>query len=201
MTEIHVETKELPACVRVALERAGYKRKDIGVSLTETLRSPGAYGTGYRAFVCVINLATGAAKTEVGAWGGANPFSNSPLDRGPESMPLPPGFVAITGSVGHKALLSLYMNPANAAPWLPAPSEVTARQAWILGCYAGLTSAGRKDEFARRGPERPTLEEIDELVSRGLLSRNKAGATALTTEGRNAAGDPGARQRFVPRGA
>ena len=196
---MYVETKTLPDSVQAALRAAGYHRADIEVEVKAELYARGAYGTGYRAYFALVNLATGETQVELGAWGGANPFSALPLDRPePQRLTLVPGFAVLTGSVGHKALLDLVLHPDNAARWLPAPAEITPRDKWILGCFAGLTSAGRKNEFERRGKHAPQEAEIAGLVSRGYLSRNKAGATAITTKGRNAAGDAGRRQNFVP---
>ncbi len=62
--------------------------------------------------------------------------------------------------------------------------ELHHANAWT---FKGLTSAGRKDEWSRRGSV-PSETELDALATRGLLKRAKNGATQITTEGRNALG-------------
>jgi hypothetical protein len=56
-----------------------------------------------------------------------------------------------------------------------------------LAQYRSLSSAGRKDEWQRFPASKPSDAEIDALVAKNLLSKNKAGAVSLTTDGRNAA--------------
>jgi hypothetical protein len=81
---------------------------------------------------------------------------------------------------------SIYIHPTAIAPLLPAAPAISDRDKSILLAFRSLTSAGRKDEWSRNAASRPTTEELDRLVAAGLLSRNKAGAMAITTEGRNA---------------
>jgi hypothetical protein len=56
-----------------------------------------------------------------------------------------------------------------------------------LYCHHAITGGQyRRDELARRAVP---AETVDALVSRGLLARNRAGATSITTAGKNAVGD------------
>jgi len=50
----------------------------------------------------------------------------------------------------------------------------------------GFTSAYRKELFA---DNKVTPDEVDALVAKKLVAKNKAGALSLTTAGKNAAGD------------
>jgi len=195
---MYIPTKTLPDSLRDALASVGYGRTDIEINVADHFSAPSAFGDGCRASAMVVELATGRREETQGSWGGANPFEAKPIDQG-GSCALPPGFAALTSS-GFKNLWRLYIHPQNAAPLLPARSELSPRDAWILGCFAGLTSAGRKDEFVRHGRHGgPTPDEISSLVARGLLKSNRAGACQITTEGRNSAGEAGRRQGFVPR--
>jgi len=180
---MYVPVKTLPDSIRAALRSVGYGGKDIDVEVSETFQAPGSYGAGHRGRVLVVELATGRTQYAQGSYGGDNPFSTSPVDSY-EKSPLPPGFAALTS--GHQKIWHLHLNPANAAAWLPGPPEVSPRERWILWAYDGLTSAGRKDEFERRGRgAAPSQDEITELVRRGFLKQNKAGAVQITTEGKN----------------
>jgi hypothetical protein len=67
---------------------------------------------------------------------------------------------------------------------LPAGAEVTEREKEILRIVRSYNSAGRKEAFAYN---KITAAEIDVLVSRKLLSRNKAGAVSITLAGKNVA--------------
>lgn len=184
---LYTETKLLPETVRRALENAGHHKADIEISQATEFRAPGAYGTGSRGYVAVVNLATGESQESFGSWGGANPFQTLPVDEPDGKAPLAPGFVAIVGNVGYRSFFELIVHPENFAKVLPPADEsVTPRERWILGVFKSLTSKGRKDEFGRHGT--PSAAEFDSLVARGFLTRNKAGAMALTTAGKNAAG-------------
>jgi hypothetical protein len=78
---------------------------------------------------------------------------------------------------------SLTVRPDGLDPSLLAAPAVSEREATILACFRALKSSARPGYLARG---KVTPEEIDSLVSRGYLSRNRAGSTAITTEGRNA---------------
>lgn len=185
---MYVLVNELPQSIQRALRSVNYNRKDIEVEVGETFSAPGAFGSGHRARVMVVNIATGAAQYEEGSWGGGNPFEHRPVDQPSGSSKLPAGFVALTSS--HSKFWTLHVNPANAAKLLPEAksTDLTIREMWILHAHKGLTSAGRKDEFRRGaremgGPPKP--EEIQSLAQKGLIKVNAAGSSQITTEGRN----------------
>lgn len=91
-------------------------------------------------------------------------------------------------------------------------ASLTDLEQAVLEAHGGLTSAGRKNEFERwendaawnrswwkgspvtgtshreksADARRQINAAVDSLVARGLLKKNKAGAVAITTEGKNA---------------
>lgn len=183
---IYVQVSELPDSIKSALKAVRYGRNDIGVETRETYMPACGSSSGRRAFVMAVNLATGEREQHLGSWGGPNMFSPSnAVDNDTSSRPLAPGFAVIHGSQGDKVYASLTLHPSNVAALLPAKSDLTDRQRDLLNCYAGLTSAGRKDHWERRGGKKPTEAELVELVNLGMVTRNKAGAVSITTKGRN----------------
>lgn len=208
-----VAVKELPPSLRAALKSVGFRRSDITVTPVETIQMSGAYGKGYRAFIVLVNLATGKHDVKYGSWGGANMFTQSAVDTDRKEYPIPPNGAAIKGQEGggRPTMASIYVNPQAIAAMLPATEKLTDEEKRFLDMWEGLTSAGRKYEFERMmqdayfsvkpgfSPEgrkealraeqekkREIEAMIDSLVKRGLLARNKAGATKITTKGRNA---------------
>ena len=85
-----------------------------------------------------------------------------------------------------RTIATINVNPANMVKFLPEPCSITERQKSILRAFRGLTSAGRRDEWARDPVNAPTVEELNELVKLKLLSRSSNGATKITVEGKNA---------------
>lgn len=184
---IRVRTAELPESLREALRALGYRRQDVGVEVTSEVSPHAPAGEGRRGFSCVVELATGRREAHYGDWGGGGPTARQ-VDADTRPSPLLDGFAIVKGSEGYPTVLAtVYLSPSNVAKVLPPVPAVTPREAAILGQFRSLTSAGRKDEWERNRASRPTPEELDSLVARGLLSRNKAGATSITTEGKNAA--------------
>lgn len=193
---MHVPLRDLPPTIQKALRDVGYGRKDIEVEVGSTFSAPIAYGTGHRARVMVVNIATGERQEATGSWGGVNPFRQAPVDVPFAKSKLPPGFVALTS--GHTKFWTLHVNPENAARLLPSAekAELDLRELWLLWSFRGLTSAGRKNEWQRGtydnplgGP--PTKAELTSLEAKGLIKTNSAGASQITTEGRNVIGKTG----------
>lgn len=181
-----VAVKELPEALQKALKSVGYGRRDIHVSArTDVDLNPYA-GDGQKGFAVVVNLATGVYKASEGSWGGANMFTSRSIDTVQERYPLPPDGAAIVGTTGyHGTSASIYVHPSALAPLLPGNADVTEREARILAMM-GFTSAYRKELLA---DNKVTSDEIDALVAKKMLAKNKAGALSLTTAGKNAAGD------------
>jgi hypothetical protein len=199
---VYISVKELPQSLLSNLRSIGYRKADIELVVEERFDAPMAYGAGHQAQVLVVNLATGQSTGTRGSWGGSNPFEKRAIDVPDVSSPLPPGFAALTsGMRGH---WRLHLNPANAVRWLEGAAEVTPREQWILGVFAGFKPRGRRDEFERyrydygdAGP--PGDDEMKSLIARGYIKQNRAGATSLTTLGKNNAGKALRRPKFVPR--
>lgn len=187
---IHVETKTLPDSLQRALRAIGYGRADIGVRPTESYTQWAPSGQGQRAFTMAVNLATGDRTVAQGSWGGPNMFNPSnAVDLDSELRPLPPGFAIVQGTQGYKPSATVMIHPSNAAPLLPATAELSEREQYLVNVFVGLNSHGRKEHFARRSGEHggpPSEVELLALADRGFITRNKAGAVAVTTAGRNA---------------
>jgi hypothetical protein len=186
---ISVRTKELPDTLREALRQIGYSGQDVPVEVTTEVSPYSPAGEGSRGFSAVVELSTGRSKVHHGNWGGGSPATQAQVDVDDRESPLLPGFAIIKGSTGNRTFATIYLNPENVAKYLPAPVSLTDRELGILAQFRALSSAGRKDEWQRFPASKPSDEEIDSLVAKGLLSKNKAGAVSLTTDGKNAARD------------
>lgn len=195
----YIETKTLPPVLKNALESVGYHRADVQVEAQDvTDLSNHAYGKGFRAFTCVVDLANGKHSTAYGSWGGDNMFSRNPMDKGEQpgsKMVQLPGMTAvIKGQEGGGRPVSarIIVHPETLAPMLPAPKEeLTADEQKVLDVFCGYKPAARREELARPYKGEPIAGAkldaiVDALVSRGYFSRNKAGAVSVTTKGKNA---------------
>ena len=141
---------------------------------------------GHRGVFVAIDLATGATVANLtGNWGGGSPASDlNRVDSDRTEYPLPAGIVAIKGQAGYRTHLSLYASPSTLTPLLPAAPAVSEIEGRILGYFRSYTPAYRK-EYLARIPGAAAV--IDGLVAAGYLKRNAAGATQITTAGKNAA--------------
>jgi hypothetical protein len=184
----YAKTTELPAPVQTALKAVGYGRADIEVSTSHTVELSSSGSTGRRAFVILVNLTTGETRTVWGSWGGPNMFNkDNPVDLDNHSYPLPPNGVALKGSVGGVGgvFATVHIPASMTDRMLPGPSiTLTEEEKGALYCFKAIRGGKyRQDEMRRIGVQ---PETVDSLVERGLLKRNRAGATAITTEGKNA---------------
>ncbi len=182
----HVKVKALPDTLQRALQAGGYRREDIAVRPCETACLADMGGAGRRGFVTFVDLVTGQIKTTKGSWGGSNMFNpRNAVDNDQSDVPIPDNVAVIQGSEGHgPTFASVLINPGNMAALLPAQAEVTDHEKAILTVYATIKGGYRQGELDYI---RAVASEVDALVERGLLKRNKAGATRVTTEGKNAA--------------
>jgi hypothetical protein len=93
----------------------------------------------------------------------------------------------IKGSMGYpRTFATIYAHPNTIGRFLPsgAEEELTREEEQAIYCFAALKGGEyRRDEMRRRGVSTAT---VDALVERGYLKRNRAGATAITTKGKNA---------------
>lgn len=187
---MHVETKDLPEPVQRALSQVGYGRKDIEVIPRAEVVLSQSGGKGRQGFVALVNLTTAAVAVTWGSWGGENMFDRTnPVDLDHRPYALPADGVAVTGVRGGGQPVWAQLNvPASMmARILPGPpTELTDAERDALSAYVGYTSAYRKEQLSRWGIG---TDVIDQLVTRGFLTRNKAGATAVTTAGKNAVGN------------
>ena len=184
---IRVEVKSLPQTVKNALKNVGYGRQDIAVEASPTFTHESAYGDGYRAFTVALNLETGETKSMQGSWGGASINYQSQVDSDQNAYTIPVGGAILQGQQGGGRPVScrLVLNPENVAKLLPsASSDVSERDRNILAVFGGIKSSYRADYLKEY-----TSAEIDSLVERGFLARNKAGSTSITTAGKNARGN------------
>lgn len=186
-----IETKSLPDSVRDVLARVSYGRRDVEVRVAETLVMSGVGSKGRRAFVAMVDLATGRSDVTYGSWGGPNPFvPDNAVDRDHGAYRLPDTAVIVLGSQGYpQTFLTLHVSPVLVPKMLPAAGEVPPTREELDALYAhGCIKGGayRREELRRRGV-RP--ETVADLVARGLLSENRAGARMITTAGRNALGE------------
>jgi hypothetical protein len=185
----YVSTRDLPAPVQAALKAVGHGRDRIEVIPAESVTLGSSAGDGRRAFVVLVDLSTGEHRTVWGSWGGPNMFNRSnPVDNDHGAYALPGHGVAITGSAGGGGPVwaQLHVPASMVARILPgAPREELSQvERDALYCHRSIKGgAYRRDELRRR---RVPSSTVDALVERGLLKRNRAGATAITTAGLNA---------------
>ena len=188
MTTTYVTVKDLDAPIQEALASVGYGRKDIAVKVSATVELSGASGDGYRAFAILVNLVTGDYETHQGSWGGTNAFTRTAVDDDTRHHTLPGHGVVITGQRGggRPVYATLHIPASMTARILPpaAGPELTPEMVEGLFCHVSVRGgAYRREALQRRNVTPATL---DALVELGLISRNRAGATQVTTAGRNA---------------
>jgi hypothetical protein len=180
-----VRTDTLPESIRSALKSVEYYAKDIGIQGKET-ESVMCYtsGDGCRGFVLIVNLETGECKSMQGSWGGSNLFNpTNAVDLNDNEYPMHSGVAVIKGTTGYpRTFASITLHPSNITPLLPTVDPtLTDEEKRMLAEFRSLKPAYRNT----KGKE----SMIASLVSRGYLKQNKAGATQITTEGKNACQD------------
>jgi hypothetical protein len=182
-----VVVKELPQSLQTVLKKVGYRRKDISVIPQETVSLSSGGGAGRRSFAAIVDVSTGKHEITYGSWGGPNMFVRNAVDSDTAPKKLPRNGAAIVGSEGggHPVWATIYVHPEMISGMLPTEADVTDRESKILGYFRSYTSSARKEQFSRMGIK---PAEIDSLVKRGYVKKNKAGATSITTKGKNAAG-------------
>lgn len=185
---IHMAVRDLPHTLQAALKGVGYGRKEIRVERRETVSIACMGGDGMRGFAVVVNLSTGDRREHWGSWGGPNMFSSPRVDCDREEHALPPDGAVIRGSTGggKPVYATITVHPSCMILALPPATAVTPRQVQILATIAGIRGGYRK-EYLERG--RVRTDEIDALVTAGMLARNRAGAISVTIAGRNACGN------------
>lgn len=187
MQVTHLEPNQVPAILRGNYSGRTFKAEVCeSATLTDTYWSGGTRST-YR----MIELATGKA-TEPNGIAAPHHFGGTLEGK---TVPVSPGFVLVEHVIfcGKDHGLRFYVNPADTAKLLPAPtSELSDDEKTVLAATAGLKSSyGGIPNFRFHEASRSTgitLERWDaakaSCISKGFL--NKAGA--ITTQGRNAVG-------------
>lgn len=181
------KVSDLPVSLRNALAALHYTRSDIEISARERTSIQVGGGDGKRGFACLVDMAAGTHTVSWGSWGGANAFNpRNAVDCDSTEYDIPTHGAVISGTTGggRPVYATITVHPASLAPLLPAAPAVTAIEAKVLAIYAQLKSSAR-GEYLAQIPDAGVI--VDSLVSRGFLDRNKAGATKITTTGRNSA--------------
>ena len=182
-----VPTKDLPQIVREVLDSVGFHRADIDVAPATEVSLDSPYGNGYQTFALGIDIPGNRVSREVtSSWGGENMFEKRTLDR-PGQMDLPAGSMLIMGQRGGGRPVSakLYAHPGLMAPMLEGQqsTDITVQELAVLAIFKGIKGGYREDEASRY--KLPFKAAVVRLVELGLLKQNKAGATQITTAGRN----------------
>lgn len=188
----YVDVTDLPAPIQSALKSVGFGKANISVEASATVHlGNSGSGKGSRAFTVLVDLDTGKSVTTHGSWGGVNMFNPSnAVDNDDRAYALPPNGVAIMGSTGGgKPTMARLHIPASMVSRIITAGPVEALptdQLTALAIFTGYKASYRAEELARYKVPASTL---DTLVAAGLLKRNRAGATSVTTAGQNAVSD------------
>lgn len=185
----HMDLKDLPIGVQNHIVNTlGLRPRNVAVHVGTEAYPSNAYGDGHRAhFAIVHNAGEKPAKMVRSSWGGPNPFQTTALDAmagSNRAYPIPPGHAVVLGS-SQRHVGEVHFHPDDIAKLLPTndATDVSDTHLAALHAHAHLKSGiYRKEALRHSGVQQ---EHMDDLVSRGLLSRNKAGAHTITTKGKN----------------
>ena len=184
---MHAIVKELHPLIQSTLKRVRYGVTDIRVEAVESISTYSAGNKGARGFVMLVNIESGEVKGFTGSWGGSNMFTQTIVDDNQEVIPMPVNGVVIKGQMGYpRTFATLYVHPRMMPKYLPSGNEevLSDEEQNALYCFAAIKGGEyRRMEMARRDVSTAT---VDSLVERGYLKRNRAGATQITTRGKNA---------------
>lgn len=179
----HVPVSDLPDTVRRILREVSYGKSSIAVRSSTKFRFAQPYGDGYQSFAIYLNMVTGDSKVQESAWGGPNRYAldNSRPDETVHKIPMNGGVVSGQRGGGRPVSATLYVNPSNMPKSLPAGDALSEHEIKVMVAFRSYTSAYRKEKLKASDDH-----VIDSLIARGLLKRNKAGATGITDAGKNA---------------
>ncbi len=189
---MYVNTNTLPNVVKRALESVKFFKGDIEVIHDNSVSPAISGGDGQRGFCILINLYADEFKTIVGSWGGANMFNqDNPVDLDNSDYPLCEGSVVIKGTTGYPSTFArIYAHrDSSILPLDSGNSDITDKELFVLSCYVGLKSFARNDEMLRWMTDTEISQTVHKLIDSGHIKANKAGATQITTQGKNAVGD------------
>lgn len=185
---MHVEIKSLPAHVQNAIAKVKHSGRDIECIECNTV-NPEYYGSDGSRGVFGIFDSNGYGQIHYGSWGGPNMFSSPAVDKSNVDVNLPDGKFALKGSNGNFNYIKLYANASTLTELCPqknVDTELTDIEREVLWAHVNRTSAYRKQHYYDHKITAAQLElALDSLVGNGLIKRNKAGATSITTDGRN----------------
>lgn len=185
---MHIKITELPSTLQSALMNIGYHRKDIEIKTSTTYTPANCGGRGYRSFVIAVDLTTGGKSTIYGAWGGSTYLDPKQADLDDSRYPIPVSGAVIHGREGgsRPVYATITVHPEALPKRIEQKVTIPLDTAFALMCTLILTSAGRRNEFARRGRkysvDHPALQDC---IARGWLKANKRGSISATTEGKN----------------
>lgn len=184
--DLHIAVREMPPVLQRALKQVGYGRKDVIVEPSTEVNISGLSGAGRRAFAIAVDLASGRISDVAhGSWGGPNPYETNPLDVRDAKTKVPVNGAVIRGIQGgdRPVYAVVHIHPGSLAKLLPSGGgDVTEKESHALEIVASRKSSYRKEEFRRL---KITQQDLDSLVSRGYLKKNKSGAISITTKGKN----------------
>lgn len=112
-------------------------------------------------------------------------FVQTPVDDGSGTLEVPTNGAIVQGETGGRgSFAKIYVRPETLVPMLPAKQELTEEHQIVLCVYKCYKGKYRRDYLAKFNFDFAMV--VDDLVELGLLKRNKAGSTQITTAGRNA---------------
>lgn len=185
----YVRFHDLPNALRSALDEIHYAKPDIAVETRTEVSLQSMGSDGRQSFAVIVDLESGKRAPLWGSWGGPNAYSSesNAVDSDGRQHALPVNGAVILGSRGNGVYARLVVHPDNLAKLLPSDAaELPIRERYVLHVYRGIKSSSRNQYL---GFIRGRAALVDSLVARGYLKRNASGATQITTEGKNAAGD------------
>ena len=186
---MYVNVKGLPDHIKRACKLLGHNRESINCVRVNEVSKVYHGNTGSRGVFSLVGIESGVLETVYGSWGGPNCLVSSPVDEFEGNVKLPDGIVALKGSTGHLNLLTLYASESTMA-MLPQgqTEELTSIEKVVLYAHASLKGGKYRKEFYQR--HRMTAAQLDltlsSLAGKELIKINKAGASSITTNGRNA---------------
>lgn len=186
---MYLPISELPVSIQKALSEVQYHKKDIEVQVKEEFypRPPSAEGR--KGFLAACRLDdSNAYDITWGSYGGQNAFVKT-IDDVDGSYEIPNNMAFIlgysSGGPGYPALAHVVIGPNNInKSLLPMKTDVSEREEMILSIFKRLKASYRKQYLSEK---KVTQQEIDSLIERGYLKKNKVGIS-ITTQGKNSAG-------------
>lgn len=189
-----VAVNELPRGIQMALQHIPYNRRDIEVRDDDSYSPSMASASfeGNRGFVNIVDISTGRVEqSDVGSFGGSNPFENSPVDNDSKRYPIQKGKVVILGETGGRGtFVRILARPDDMDLVVTQPLkaiDLIEQEAKALHGIAGIKSGYRQDEFRRKGlgdynKNNPLIQSLEK---KGMIKFTSVGIS-VTTDGMNA---------------